>query len=84
MSHERSETRVVPYLKRRHLIRSVTDKKIAGIAGGMAEYFGIDPTMVRVGRVIAGFMGWGLLAYVVCWIVIPQAAVSTAETVGGS
>jgi phage shock protein C len=59
------------------LTRSETDKKIAGVAGGMAAYFGVDPTLVRVLWVIVGLMGWGILAYVIFWIVLPQGATST-------
>jgi phage shock protein PspC (stress-responsive transcriptional regulator) len=59
------------------LTRSETDKKIAGIAGGMAAYFGIDPTLVRVLWVIAALMGWGLLAYLILWIVLPKGPGST-------
>ena|SRR5437868_1225379 len=54
------------------LIRSQTDKRLAGVAGGIAEYFGIDPALIRVGFVVAAFMGFGLLAYVVLWIVLPK------------
>jgi phage shock protein PspC (stress-responsive transcriptional regulator) len=42
------------------LTRSETDKKIAGVAGGMAAYFGVDHTLVRVLWVVAGLMAWGL------------------------
>jgi phage shock protein C len=59
------------------LTRSDTDKKIAGIAGGMAAYFGIDPTLVRVLWVVALLMGWGLLAYLILWIVLPKGPGST-------
>jgi phage shock protein C len=59
------------------LTRSETDKKIAGVAGGMAAYFGLDPTLVRVLWVIAGLMAWGILAYVIFWIALPTGATST-------
>jgi phage shock protein PspC (stress-responsive transcriptional regulator) len=59
------------------LTRSETDKKIAGVAGGMAAYFGVDPTLVRVLWVIAGLMGWGLLAYLIFWIALPKGPGST-------
>jgi phage shock protein C len=59
------------------LARSETDKKIAGVAGGMAAYFGVDPTLVRVLWLIVGLMGWGILAYVIFWIVLPQGSTST-------
>jgi phage shock protein C len=54
------------------LTRSETDKKIAGVAGGMAAYFGVDHTLVRVLWVVAGLMAWGLIAYVIFWIVLPK------------
>jgi phage shock protein C len=54
------------------LTRSVTDKKIGGVAGGMAAYFRVDATLVRVLWAVAALMGWGLLAYVILWIVLPQ------------
>jgi phage shock protein C len=59
------------------LTRSETDKKIAGVAGGMASYFGLDPTLVRVLWVIALLMGWGFFAYVIFWIVLPKGSGST-------
>jgi phage shock protein C len=54
------------------LTRSETDKRIGGVCGGIAQYFGIDPTLVRIGFVIAAFMGFGILAYIVLWIVLPK------------
>src|SRR5437870_7847310 len=54
------------------LARSQSDKRIAGVCGGLARYFGIDPVLVRVGFVVAAFMGWGLILYVVLWIVLPK------------
>ena len=52
------------------LTRSETDRKIGGVAGGVAAYFGIDPTLVRIGFVVAALMGWGVLAYVILWIAL--------------
>jgi phage shock protein C len=60
------------------LTRSETDKKIAGVAGGMAAYFGLDPALVRVLWVIVGLMAWGILAYVIFWIVLPTGPTSTS------
>jgi phage shock protein C len=54
------------------LTRSETDKMIAGVAGGMAAYFNVDPVLVRVGWVAAGLMAWGVAAYVILWIVLPK------------
>ena len=57
--------------QRRHLTRSETDRRVGGVAGGIAEYFDIEPILVRVGFVIAALMGWGILAYIVLWIALP-------------
>lgn len=55
------------------LTRSETEKRIAGVCGGIAEYFDIDPTLVRVVFVlIALISGVGVLIYVVLWIVLPK------------
>lgn len=53
------------------LTRSTTDKRLGGVAGGLAAYFGLDPTLIRVAWVVAGIMGWGILAYIILWIVLP-------------
>lgn len=56
----------------RRLVRS-RDRKIAGVAGGVAEYFAIDPVIVRLGFVIAVFAGGtGLIAYAIAWLVLPD------------
>jgi len=55
------------------LYRSKKNRMIAGVCGGIAEYFAIDPTVVRLGWVLLTFLGGsGLLAYIICWIVIPE------------
>ncbi|MCD7971269.1 MAG: PspC domain-containing protein [Candidatus Azobacteroides sp.] len=56
------------------LFRNPDDKKIAGVCSGLAAYFDIDPTLVRLLFVLTLFMyGTGPMAYIVLWIVIPQA-----------
>lgn len=57
----------------RRLTRSMTDKVIAGVCGGFAEYLNVDPTLVRIVFVLLALAGLlpGLLAYIVSWIVIP-------------
>jgi len=53
--------------------RSVTDRKIAGVAGGVARHFDIDPVLVRVAFVLlAIFGGGGILAYAAGWLLIPD------------
>jgi phage shock protein C len=54
------------------LTRSKTDRVIAGVAGGIAERFALNPTLVRIAWVVSIFFGgFGLLAYVVLWIALP-------------
>ena len=57
----------------RKIYLSNTNKKIGGVCGGLGEYFGIDPTIVRSLWVLAVFLeGIGLLAYFIAWIVMPR------------
>ncbi len=55
------------------LYRSRKDKMLGGVAGGLAEYFEIDPTLVRIAFIIVLFLGGtGVLAYIILWIVVPE------------
>ncbi len=55
------------------LYRSRTESMIAGVCGGLAEYFDIDASLVRVGAVLLTLAwGSGLLAYVILWLVVTQ------------
>jgi phage shock protein C len=55
-------------------VRSRTDRKVAGVCAGLARYFGVDVTLVRILMVVFTIwpVGLGLLFYVVCWIVMPN------------
>jgi len=56
----------------KRLMRSTTDKKLAGVCGGLGAYFDVDPMIIRLCWLLAVFLGGtGLLAYVVLWIVLP-------------
>ena len=56
----------------RRLRRSTTDRYLGGVAGGIAQTYGIDPIIVRVGFVIASaFGGAGVLAYLALWVLVP-------------
>lgn len=56
------------------LYRSAQNKKLAGVCGGIAEYFNIDPTVVRLVWILVSLcVGFGLLAYIIALIVMPQA-----------
>ena len=55
------------------LYRSRTDKKLCGVCGGLAKYFNMDPTIVRVLTVLLTLcVGGGLLAYIVCALIMPE------------
>jgi phage shock protein C len=58
----------------RRLTRSPIDKLIGGVCGGLAQYFDVDATLIRVLAVIVTVMTLpaGLLAYVVLWAIIPD------------
>lgn len=57
----------------KRLYRSVRDKKLAGVCGGVAEYFNIDPSIVRILWLIFGLCYFvGVLAYIIAVIVVPQ------------
>ncbi|HET9386163.1 MAG TPA: PspC domain-containing protein [Gemmatimonadales bacterium] len=57
------------------LRRSRSNRMIAGVVGGLAQYFGIDPTLARVLYVVGSIVSVafpGILVYVVLWAIIPQ------------
>ncbi|MGN0533841.1 MAG: PspC domain-containing protein [Eubacterium sp.] len=55
------------------LYKSLTDRKICGVCGGIANYFAIDATIIRLIWAIAVLCcGCGILAYIICAIVIPD------------
>ncbi|KXB67274.1 PspC domain protein [Aedoeadaptatus coxii] len=57
----------------KQLTRSITDRKIAGVCGGIAEYFGIDSNLVRILWVLFALGGGsGLLIYIICALLIPE------------
>ena len=57
----------------KRLYKSRNDKMLGGVCGGIAEYFDIDPTLVRLGWVLfCALGGSGILAYIVAAIVIPE------------
>jgi phage shock protein PspC (stress-responsive transcriptional regulator) len=59
----------------KRLHRSLTDKKIAGVCAGLAEYLGWDSTLVRLLWIILTLLGGsGVLIYIVLWIVMPEGA----------
>ncbi|MEJ2738287.1 MAG: PspC domain-containing protein [Dehalococcoidia bacterium] len=56
----------------KRLYRSKTDRKIFGVCGGLAQYFNIDPVIIRVIAIVSIFFsGAGIIAYVVLALVVP-------------
>lgn len=66
-------------------LRRSRDRKIAGVAGGIADYLELDPTVVRLGFAVLALLGLGAVAvgYVVLWLVIPPPGAETDFEAGG-
>ena len=59
----------------RPLRRSRTDRQIAGVVGGLAEYFRVDPTLLRVAYVVGSIVSAafpGMLVYLLLWLLVPE------------
>lgn len=62
------------------LYRDFSGKKIAGVCGGIGKYLEVDPTIIRiVFLVLAVLYGFGVLAYIIMWAVIPKEPVEVPE-----
>ncbi|MFH1050622.1 MAG: PspC domain-containing protein [bacterium] len=60
----------------KRLYRSTKDRMLAGVCGGLAEYFDIDPVIIRVLFVVVTLgAGVGILGYIILWIVVPEAII---------
>src|SRR3954471_10893111 len=65
----------------RRFLRSREDKKLAGVCGGLAKYFNIDPVLVRIATVVLATMGGaGIVAYVAAWIFVPYEEQEPAQS----
>jgi phage shock protein PspC (stress-responsive transcriptional regulator) len=59
-------------MMKKRLYRSRTEKMIGGVCGGLAQYVGIDPTIVRALWVaISLFAGFGIILYLILWVIVP-------------
>lgn len=56
------------------LVRSKTDRKIAGVCAGIGKYLDIDPTIIRLGFVFLAFPGGapGIIPYLFLWLLMPE------------
>ena len=59
----------------KRLYRSRSNRMISGVCGGIAQYFNVDPTLIRLIAVLIALLGaffGGLIAYIICVVVIPE------------
>lgn len=54
------------------LYRSKKNRVIAGVCGGIGEYFEVDPTIIRLAWILFAFSGAGILAYIIAFLIIPE------------
>ena len=60
-------------MKTKKLYRSKKNRVLGGVCGGIGEYFGVDPVLIRLLWVVFTLMGGaGILAYIIAWIIIPE------------
>lgn len=62
-------------MSEKRLYRSRESRMLCGVCGGIAEYFNIDPTLIRLLFVLFGLSGGGILAYIIAAIIIPDSPV---------
>ena len=75
--------RVGGVIARKRLVRPRVGRKVGGVAIGMAEYFDLDVTLLRLVWLIGSiFTGIGFIAYLVAWIVIPEEPETVAVPAG--
>jgi len=66
--------------EKKKLYRSRQNRKIAGVCGGLGEYFTIDPTLVRLAVIFFSlWWGGGLLFYLIAWFVMPEEPKATSS-----
>lgn len=64
---------------KKRLYRSRSNRQIGGVCGGIAEFFDLDPTLIRLFFVFAFLLGGhGLLVYLVLWLIVPEEPVGQA------
>ena len=65
----------------KRLQRSRTERMLAGVCGGIGRYFDVDPTIIRVLFVFFSlFIGGGILAYIILWIIMPEEPEAVEQT----
>jgi phage shock protein PspC (stress-responsive transcriptional regulator) len=54
------------------LYRSRNNKMVGGVCAGLAQYFELDPTLVRLGMAVLMVLGGGILIYIIAWLIVPE------------
>lgn len=75
-----------PSSEPRRLTRSA-NRQLGGVCGGIADYFAVDPTLVRIGFVLLALLSLGggaLVAYAVLWVIMPAPSLGASPASGGS
>jgi phage shock protein C len=68
-------------MEAKKLYRSVKNKMLGGVAGGLGEYLNIDSTLVRLGFIALALMGGpGIVIYLIMWLVVPNEPVDQPPT----
>lgn len=69
--------------KVKRLYRSRTNRKIAGVCGGLAEYFNVDATIMRLLFILVVLfsVGFGIIAYILMWVIMPEALEEKGRTI---
>ena len=69
------------YAAPKRLTRSTNDRKVAGVCAGVADYFDMDPTIIRVLWLLATLIpGPNILAYIILWIAVPEGPTGVLRT----
>lgn len=77
-SVDEKDSQQAVFEQKRRLYRDPDDAVVAGVASGLANYFGIDPVIARLAFVVSVFFnGLGILAYIILWLVVPAAKTTT-------
>jgi len=67
-------------MTQKQLYRSLDDRMVAGVCGGLGAYFNVDPTLVRLAAVFLSlWWGGGILLYLLAWFIIPEAPQETTH-----
>jgi len=56
----------------KRLYRNTKEAKIAGVCAGLANYFDIDPVIIRLLFILSIFWGGGIIAYIIAWFIVPD------------